>query len=223
MGVSYVVVTRRIRNMALCIACFIEGIYKRISLLLKNDLAHVIFVNPEDLVSWCPSVKKSASNLVLGGDWDTKCVPFLDMAELCGFSKIERRSWRIATSRKKAATGISFSETDAPYYLMKEIELFGATDGCLTREDVLLRYSILDSVAKDISAGHFKIEGQDALSVAIDREGGLHVVNGGFHRLGIAQGLKLRKIPVRLAAVHKVAIRKGFYKMVVDGADKSGR
>lgn len=150
-------------------------------------------------------VALAREHFVAGGDWDLQTAPIDCVAA------ISRFKMRLQSSR-------SWDEVGEVAWMMRNIEAHGVQDGCRTSQDVLARCQALDALRSAWAAGLVLTQKQlDArafrerggIGVAVGRCGEVIWMEGGSHRLALAQHMGLTKVPVCLLLVHREAVQGG--------------
>jgi len=185
--------------------------------ILKNDTRNIcrygssaplwgerIWVDPSRCDRVVAHFKQECTGVVLGGDWDietadTKEYPMVRYSLL---------HWKC---------GIPWEDTGAYENLEGRIRQSGGPrDGCLTTQDIILRYKELDKIFNQVKT-EGRLRTRNELRIKIIREyGGVYIHVGrngntlfgarGCHRMAIAMALELPLIPAQVGVVHSRAM-----------------
>jgi hypothetical protein len=165
-------------------------------LLLGQDLDHL-------------EILAERARFVSPGDWDLAVSPIDQVGAVARF-------------KDRLATGRSWEEVGEIPWMMANIEGRGLQDGCRSLADVTDRCNRLDSLHEvwKLAGGVLTQRQLDPLrfremggvGVAIGRSGDLIWMDGGAHRLALAQHLRLPRMPVCLVLVHERAVREGLVR-----------
>jgi hypothetical protein len=150
-------------------------------------------------------IKQDIEHFVSGSNWDCEVTSIdnISLIDRCKKRYLENKSWE------------EVGEYD---WMLANISYFGEQDECKTFDDVKKRCTALDNLEhtlkqdqklltrRELQKITFREKG--GIGIGVDRSGNLIWMEGGAHRLAIAQALGLKEIPVSLVIVHTEALIK---------------
>lgn len=176
--------------------------------------AELIFINPREVtLAVGDAISRELSGAILDGDWDKR---------VRSLHALEKYEYCI----KHFALGMSWQEAGAYRYMENLMATLNKPDGCRSMNDVVGRFTRLDSMYRSLKkGGAFKTQ-RELLGTKISRrmeEGGVYIHIGrggekifglgGFHRLAIAKVLDMHCIPAQLGVVHPAALKSGVFDL----------
>ena len=168
--------------------------------------AQRIYINPCSVRFAVDAFTRDHSGRVISGDWDRNTVPIhtLNKFQITHRRLSEKLSWEVAGAYAS---------------MLALLESRPMPDGCRSIDDIRLRYKNLDDLIDHLSKSgrYLTMEEQGGyremggIYVHIGRSGEIIFGGGGAHRLAIAQGLELERVPAQLGVVHREALGSGAF------------
>ena len=169
-----------------------------------------IYINPSYVKLYVNCFSREDTGKILDGDWDINSLP---IASLKKFS----------ISYRKLSENISWEDAGAYENILTVLEekrkkdRSAGADECFDLESIKERYLKLDKLIEHLkNGGKFLSKSEmggirefGGILIHIGRNGETIFGGGGFHRLAIAQMLKLKEIPAQVGVVHLLALKSG--------------
>ena len=153
---------------------------------------------------------RNDSGRIVDGDWDLKTIRFHD-------------SSKYRFCHRHFVEGLSWKDAGVDAHFLKRIADGNIVDRLETLDDVRARYAALDALYESFRSGApFKplqsrrdwrgTRYRDGIYIHVNRDGKPIFGCAGYHRLAIAQILRMEKIPVQLGVVHALALSSGTWR-----------
>lgn len=176
-----------------------------------------IYINPGCVHNWVFLFSRRDTGKVIDGDWDNAVVPLTEIP-------------KIRIVHRRIREGLSWQEAGAYDNLMQRIQDLGPRDGCSDLEDVKARYDRVDALIEHLAKGGRFLTSAEmgayrefgGVYIHVGRNGEPIFGGGGCHRLAIAQGLGLERIPAQVGVVHRRAVTSGAFRSLMEARPAPG-